>query len=493
MRLRTVSATALCTATVLAAVGLVPAGAAPATAPAATAAAAAPKGPDFNGDGYADLAIAAYTATAGGVARAGAVAVTYGSVAGIGKDKASVITAASEGVPGDPVGNDKWGRIQGHGDLDHDGYDDLVVSSQSLANSDRAVILWGAANGLTGGTELDLGRPSDTVPVLRSIRIADVDGDGRDDIIGSAYLGVDPTKRTWGFGTLRGPFTRDGKAAGVRYRETSVTDKLANLDALADMTGDGLPDILTVATLPTGKRVYRVYKNTGTGFTLTPGMQELPTKPGFVVPTAAGDFNGDGYADVAGAPTWSYTNPYGQVYIAYGGPAGLSTTLKPSVINEDTPGVPGSRDHVDRWGEALAAGDINKDGYADLVVGAPWKDATDSAGNEILRPGSVTVLRGSASGLTGTGAKTITQYTAGVPSSNERLDHFGTAVSVVDGNKDGYGEVYVGGDGEDSFKGRVWKLPGTASGVTGTGSTSFNLTDLGGPAGGAYFGSGFTN
>ncbi|MFJ6935963.1 FG-GAP-like repeat-containing protein [Streptomyces sp. NPDC101132] len=492
MRLRTVSATALCTATVLAAVGMVPASATPATAPAATAAAGAPKGPDFDGDGYTDLAVAAYTATAGGVARAGAVAVTYGSAAGIGKEKASVVSAASEGVPGDPVANDKWGQIQAHGDLDHDGYDDLVIRSQSLANSDRAVVLWGAATGLAGGTVLDLGTPSDTVPVLRSIRIADVDGDGRDDILGSAYRGLDPAKRTWGFGTLRGPFTRDGRPAGVRYRETSVTEGLANLNAVADMTGDGLPDILTVGHLPTGKSAFRVYRNTRTGFALTPGAQELPSKPGFVVPTAAGDFNGDGYEDVAGAPTWSYTNPYGQVYIAYGGPAGLSTTLKPRVIHEDTPGVPGSRDHVDRWGEALAAGDIDKDGYADLVVGAPWKDATDAAGKEILRPGSVTVLRGSANGLTGTGARTITQYTAGVPSSNERLDHFGTAVSVTDGNKDGYGEVYVGGDGEDSFKGRVWKLPGTASGVTGAGATSFGLADLGGPAGGAYFGSGLT-
>jgi hypothetical protein len=88
--------------------------------------------------------------------------------------------------------------------------------------------------------------------------------------------------------------------------------------------------------------------------------------------------------------------------------------------------------------------------------------------------------------MTTTGSKVISQNSKSVPSSSEPLDSFGSALQVVDDDRDGNPEVHIGGEGEGTFKGRVWKLPAGTGGITAVGSTSFNLTDLGGPARGTH-------
>ncbi|MGQ4388811.1 hypothetical protein [Streptomyces sp. SAS_270] len=147
------------------------------------------------------------------------------------------------------------------------------------------------------------------------------------------------------------------------------------------------------------------------------------------------------------------------------------------------------------------AGDVDGDGTADVVApahadgtwglavyygpfdrtGAPRTHRVPRHRDEGRRvpqgAGAVTVLRGGPNGVTTTGAQVITQNTWSVPSTSEAKDHFGTAVHVAAG---GAGEVLVGGIGEDGGKGRVRRLPTTASGVTGVGSTSFNIGVLSG-------------
>ncbi|MFI6490360.1 hypothetical protein [Streptomyces sp. NPDC050564] len=76
----------------------------------------------------------------------------------------------------------------------------------------------------------------------------------------------------------------------------------------------------------------------------------------------------------------------------------------------------------------------------------------------------------------------------GIPSTSENEDHFGVAAAVLDADGNGSPEVYVGGNGEDHCKGRVWKPATGSSGVTGTGATSFHPGTLGGPVGRGNFG-----
>ncbi|MGW4391704.1 hypothetical protein [Streptomyces sp. NPDC004685] len=93
--------------------------------------------------------------------------------------------------------------------------------------------------------------------------------------------------------------------------------------------------------------------------------------------------------------------------------------------------------------------------------------------------GNVWVLRGGASGLTGTSAESFNQGTAGVPGAHESSDLFGDAVHLADHNKDGRADLSVCAGGENSDDGAVWVLRGSTGGVTATGAVSFGASSVG--------------
>jgi FG-GAP repeat len=110
------------------------------------------------------------------------------------------------------------------------------------------------------------------------------------------------------------------------------------------------------------------------------------------------------------------------VNVLYGSASGLTGTG--SQIFTQVGSAP---EAGDSFGFALASGDFNNDGFADLAVGVPGEDV----GN-IRDGGAVNVLYGSASKLTGTGSQTFTQDTSGVGSSAEPGDFFGSALAAGD-------------------------------------------------------------
>ncbi|WP_329155669.1 VCBS repeat-containing protein [Streptomyces anulatus] len=111
------------------------------------------------------------------------------------------------------------------------------------------------------------------------------------------------------------------------------------------------------------------------------------------------DFNGDGYRDLAvpyaysGIADGTVSFSGGAVLVTFGGPKGLTT--KTQLVHQDSPGVPGAGEDNDQFGGALAGADLDRDGYADLVVGNPSEESGKTP------VGSVTVVWGSAKGLKG--------------------------------------------------------------------------------------------
>lgn len=479
MRSTTYLTAAACTAAVLAVTGLAPATAAPA-APAAAPKPLTEDAPDFNGDGYADLAIGATTATAGGVKRAGLISFVYGSPTGLRFDQQQRIGRDTPGIPGEP-GTNRWGDYSAHGDLNADGYDDLAIGANG-----KITVLWGGASGISGGTDLPAGAGTAQSPRIEgyTLAVGDINGDGKDDLVLPAQVG-DPYKANWGIATRLGPFDRaTGNPASAQYRDTEAKDGTAVYAVtVGDMTGDGIADILAGGTglSPADPDKSVVLKGTRTG--LVPGgTLEMDWSGEF------GDINGDGYRDFVSPETdhgGIGVRGTGGFDVTYGGPDGVSKTVPARFYDQNTPGVPGVNEEYDRWGTDVALGDINQDGYADLVIGAPGESGTESTTS---RAGAITVLHGSKTGLTTTGAKAWTQNSAGIPSTSETSDYFGRAVALLDANKDGKPELYVGGDGEDGWVGRVWQLQTGASGLTGTGARSFTL---GGGYGSAHFGAWF--
>ncbi|MGW7244182.1 FG-GAP-like repeat-containing protein [Streptomyces sp. NPDC054804] len=454
--------------------------------PAATAT-AAPSGlsGDFNGDGYRDLAIAAPVAKVSGKSGAGYVAVVYGTKNGLDTTKRQIISQATTGVPGNPASGDYFGDRLTTGDLDGDGYTDLVVGvhSERIGTTDsygNVTVLWGGASGLKGASNLSSPMPRYRNELGWALASGDFDGDGHTDLavgnVAAPELNI-----------FRGPITRKGKAASLVGIDTSTQTGI-NTDKIiaGEVNGDGRTDLLVMGQEETASGDYRtrsvLYTGSATG-TLKAGKK---LAGGYEAVIA--DVNKDGYGDIVTGNFMekSATEPNGglggAVTVTYGAAGGLSSRT-PVRITQDTAGVPEKGEKNDGFGWSLSAGDVNGDGYADVAVGAYAE--TFGAKKEA---GTVTVLRGSAGGLTGSGAKLFSQDTTAVPGTAQSKDFFGSTVRLTDTNRDGRAELVASAYGENHGAGAVWLFKSTASGVQAGGSRTFTSTTLGGPSGTAYFG-----
>lgn len=167
------------------------------------------------------------------------------------------------------------------------------------------------------------------------------------------------------------------------------------------------------------------------------------------------DFNNDGFGDLAvGAPGEGIgsVRDAGAVHVFYGsagGVSGFSQLFHQATANVD--GVPQTGDH---FGQSLAPGDFDGDGFDDLAIGIPGEKLGNTADT-----GLVYVLNGSSRGLTTVGARSLRQGTLGIGGSSESGDRFGWALAAGNFNADTNGgrpvdDLLIGVPGED-FNGRT--------------------------------------
>ncbi|MDG9717709.1 FG-GAP-like repeat-containing protein [Streptomyces sp. DH24] len=438
------------------------------TLPGGASAAASGLADDFNGDGYRDLATGAPGAVANGKAKAGAVVVNYGSAGGISASRHKTTSQSSSGVPGASETSDRFGTELAHGDLNNDGYGDLVVGSPledvgSDADGGSVTILWGGSSGLSGGTTVSDPNASGHDRFGQSLAVGDFTGDGKTDLaVGSTG------KDVWIF---KGGFTKSGGAAGkLRFDariESGAYPRGAVQLTAGDFDNDGADDVVVGSAA--GNFVH-LGAASGPTFQTAVGT-------GYAGALVAADFDRDGHDDlVVGSDFVSVTDQTakgGYATVFHGGAAGVDTT-RSAVFTQDTAGVPGADESHDSFGGTLAVGDVNGDRYPDLAVGANFETIGSAS-----HAGNVWVLRGGASGLTGTGAQSFNQGTSGVPGANESSDLFGDAIHLADHNKDGRADLSVGAGGENSDDGAVWVLRGSTGGITATGSVSFGAKSVG--------------
>ena len=151
---------------------------------------------------------------------------------------------------------------------------------------------------------------------------------------------------------------------------------------------------------------------------------------------AAGDFDGDGFADLAvGAPDYirepenTPGSGRGAVLVWYGARFGMERRQR---WQQGANGLSETSEYRDQFGAALATGDFNCDGAADLAIGAPGEEGVDG-----LPIGAVSVLYGSPDGLTSAGNQVWTQHSDGGGNEAQEGDRYGEVLGRGDFNGDG--------------------------------------------------------
>jgi hypothetical protein len=459
---------------------------------------------DFNGDGHADLALGVPREDVNGIHDVGAVNVIYGSSIGLTANANQLWYENAPGVPGVGESSDLTGFALATGDFDGDGYADLAIGTPfedvgSVSNAGGVTVLYGSGTGLAAdrGQLWDQGVPG--VPdgpepgdqFGYSVVAGDLNGDGfaelvigvqREDVRGAANAGeveildgsstglVATGAQTWS----QGPGIADDPEHGDQFGAALAT---------GDLDGDGFADLAAGAPFEDlraqDEGAVNVLYGSATGLSSSDDQRITqrglgdPPEAGdqFGMPLSSGDIDADGFADLVVAAfleNVSGRGDAGAFNVLMGSATGLTPASQP-FWTQDTLGVPGSAGTADAFAKAIALGDLNGDGFDDVAGGARYDDEAGPNSS-----GAVDVLYGSSSGLWTTGAQLWTQDSPGVPDVAETEDHFGSVLAAGKFASSSSEQLAVGVHfevvGGVPFAGEVNVIPGSPGGLTGQGA-----------------------
>ncbi|MFL5747502.1 MAG: FG-GAP-like repeat-containing protein [Niastella sp.] len=410
---------------------------------------------DVNGDGYSDVIVGA-EGYDNPEASEGAAFVYHGSAAGI-KTTAAAMVESNHAV-----------ALMGHsvasaGDVNGDGYSDVIVGAPLNSNGQNAFVYHGSATGISTTAAVILQNNQAGQQLGISVASAgDINGDGYSDVI------VGAPRFNTNFGTIvqGAAYIHYGSATGINAAPAAIllcnqggAQMGRSVASAGDVNGDGYSDVIVGAYSydngETDEGVAFVYTGSPSGSNIVAATQLENNQPGAALGASvagAGDVNGDGYGDVI-VGAWLYDNgenDEGIFYIYHGSATGISTTPAASVEGNQAGAWMGS--------SVAGAGDVNGDGYSDVIVAAYSYDHGETD------EGVAFVYHGSATGINTTPAALL--------ECNQASAEFGSLVAGAgDVNGDGYSDVIVGAwnyNNGESGEGVTFVYHGSSSGINTT-------------------------
>ncbi|MCL4264538.1 MAG: integrin alpha [Anaerolineae bacterium] len=355
---------------------------------------------DFDGDGYADLAVSLPGEMVNGMERAGAVHIIFGSTNGLQSAIGGLnefLTEDTDPFFGTAEPYDNFGHTLTVGDFDGDGYDDLAVGipyedfADGLDNAGNVQIFYGTADAF-----LDEGS------FVRQPQQISANTPGVDNL--------QETNDYFGYSLTAGDFDGDGYdelVIGVPYEAHGSGDDLIPYAGAVNIVYGAAGGLDPATGAPIWHQGLDALNS------------EAMSEEWFGWKLTAADFNSDGYADLAiGVPGDKlYDIAIGSTHILHGSTAGITGDGDDIIYDPVNP------EALDEFGMAVTAADFNGDGYADLVVGAHHDDPVELTVDNV---GSVFVFHSNASGVQQADNQYWYQGYNGLAGAPEVSDGFGS-------------------------------------------------------------------